>query len=381
MKSTLQHVGEVNWDHVDKLFEYGVQSCMKVNASEMPVMMADNNCGLRSSIQEEYKEKIAELLFEKHSSPAMFAAPSGMLSGFSAGRPTSLVIDLGARETRIIPVVDGFVLRNAVLTTNRGGNWLDQRVLQEIISSTGQPKLWFEKSNLIGSVIDVTESFRKIHTMDIIKDVKKWMCFVPRNPLSPELLEQMRMPAYELPDGTLVNPKVEICASPEALFISTRIGGDSTKLEESNSGNDSGSGSSDCISNIKNILPGFNPDFPAHLQISDIKCDEDTLQDMILAVISKCDIDVRKDLVGNMVVVGGGSSVDGMINRITREMTSILPQNYKVKAVPQLPIERQYASWIGGSILGICGSFQQLWLSKAEYEEFGPSIIRKKFIH
>ena len=372
-------IGEVNWDHVDKIFEYGVQSCMKVDASEMPVMMVENNCGVSSNMQEECKEKMAELFFEKHLSPGMFAAPSGMLSGFSAGRPTTLVIDLGARETRIIPVVDGFVLRNAVLTTSRGGNWLDDKVLGEIVRSKGRLNLWFEETKS-DKVIQVTDSFRRIHTMDIIKDIKKWMCFVPRYPLTPQLLEQMRMPSYELPDGTFVDPQVEICASPETLFIKSETNVcDATTPTPTPTPEDSSS--SNYSSNIKTVLPGFNPDFPAHLQANEIKCDEDALQELIIAAISKCDVDVRKDLVGNMVVVGGGSVVDGIINRITKEMTSLLPQSFKVKAVPQLPVERQYASWIGGSILGICGSFQQLWLSKAEYEEFGPSIVKKKFIY
>jgi actin-related protein len=35
------------------------------------------------------------------------------------------------------------------------------------------------------------------------------------------------------------------------------------------------------------------------------------------------------------------------------------------------PIERKYSSWIGGSILGCLGSFQQMWVSKQEYEESG----------
>ena len=210
--------------------------------------------------------------------------------------------------------------------------------------------------------------------MDIVKDVKKWMCFVPRNPLTPELLEQMRMPVYELPDGTFVKSNVEICAAPEALFINSKVPDSSATL-----GDSSGNGNNN--NGVKTILPAFNPDFPAHLQISEIKCNEDTLQEMILAAISRCDVDVRKDLTGNMVIVGGGSAIDGLVNRITKEMTNLLPQNFKIKAVPQLPVERQYASWIGGSILGICGSFQQLWLSRAEYEENGTSIIRKKFIY
>jgi actin-related protein len=43
-----------------------------------------------------------------------------------------------------------------------------------------------------------------------------------------------------------------------------------------------------------------------------------------------------------------------------------------------LPIERHNAAWIGGSILSICGSFQQMWISKAEYEEQGVEIVKNR---
>ncbi len=38
-----------------------------------------------------------------------------MFGAFSAGKPTSLVIDFGASQTSIIPVVDGFTLKRALL--------------------------------------------------------------------------------------------------------------------------------------------------------------------------------------------------------------------------------------------------------------------------
>ena len=100
------------------------------------------------------------------------------------------------------------------------------------------------------------------------------------------------------------------------------------------------------------------------------------------AALSKCDVDCRKELTANIVICGGASIIDGLIPRVTAELSAALPSNFKVKALPMQSMERQNASWIGGSILGICGSFQQLWLSKAEYEEFGGSnMIQKKFIH
>ena len=35
-------------------------------------------------------------------------------------------------------------------------------------------------------------------------------------------------------------------------------------------------------------------------------------------------------------------------------------------------------SFIGGSILGSLGTFHQLWISRAEYEECGKAIVEKK---
>ena len=52
-----------------------------------------------------------------------------------------------------------------------------------------------------------------------------------------------------------------------------------------------------------------------------------------------------------------------------------------MKLVTSLPVERQHAAWIGGSILGICGSFQQLWLTRAEYEELGAHRAAQRFCH
>lgn len=36
------------------------------------------------------------------------------------------------------------------------------------------------------------------------------------------------------------------------------------------------------------------------------------------------------------------------------------------------------STWLGGSILGSLGSFHEMWLSKAEYEEGGAQLIDKK---
>ena len=37
--------------------------------------------------------------------------------------------------------------------------------------------------------------------------------------------------------------------------------------------------------------------------------------------------------------------------------------------------ERKFGVWIGGSILSSLGSFQQMWLSKKEYDDDGPTRL------
>jgi Actin len=47
----------------------------------------------------------------------------------------------------------------------------------------------------------------------------------------------------------------------------------------------------------------------------------------------------------------------------------------KIKVVA--PPERQYSVWIGGSILASLSTFQQMWVSMAEYEEAGAGIVHR----
>ncbi|CAG2180294.1 unnamed protein product [Oppiella nova] len=41
-------------------------------------------------------------------------------------------------------------------------------------------------------------------------------------------------------------------------------------------------------------------------------------------------------------------------------------------------VERRYGAWIGGSILASLGTFQQMWISKQEYEEGGKAQVDRK---
>ncbi|KAI6660057.1 actin [Oopsacas minuta] len=92
--------------------------------------------------------------------------------------------------------------------------------------------------------------------------------------------------------------------------------------------------------------------------------------------IMKCDVDIRKDLYANTVLSGGSTMFPGLADRMQKEISALAPPTMKIKMIA--PPERKYSVWIGGSILGSLSSFQNMWVSKDEYDEAGPSIIHRK---
>ena len=60
------------------------------------------------------------------------------------------------------------------------------------------------------------------------------------------------------------------------------------------------------------------------------------------------------------------------------ELVALAPSTIKVKVV--VPEERKYSVWIGGSILSSLATFQQMWMSKEEYDESGPIIHHRRCV-
>lgn len=100
---------------------------------------------------------------------------------------------------------------------------------------------------------------------------------------------------------------------------------------------------------------------------------------MAFDAISACDIDMRRELFGGIVLTGGCSLIPGTVERFTRELAILTPQLFKMKIIAsQTSIERTAGPWIGGSIVSSLGTFQQAWISKSEYDELGSTGALRK---
>merc|ERR1712053_28304 len=110
------------------------------------------------------------------------------------------------------------------------------------------------------------------------------------------------------------------------------------------------------------------------------RCPEPLFQPSLIgkesAGIQKCDVDIRRDLYTNTVLSGGSTMFNKIDTRLQKEMTALAPSAIKVKIVA--PPERKYSVWIGGSILSSLSTFQEMWITKDEYDESGPGIVHRK---
>ncbi|KAG7639414.1 putative Actin family [Arabidopsis thaliana] len=134
---------------------------------------------------------------------------------------------------------------------------------------------------------------------------------------------------YELPDGQVITIGAERFRCPEVLFQPSLIGMETSGIHEKT----------------------YNS-------------------------IMKCDDDIRKDLYGNIVLSGGTTMFRGIEERMTKEINALAAANMRIKIVA--PPERKYSVWIGGSILASLSTYEQMWITKAEYEENGPAIVHTK---
>ncbi|CAN6446189.1 unnamed protein product [Victoria cruziana] len=103
------------------------------------------------------------------------------------------------------------------------------------------------------------------------------------------------------------------------------------------------------------------------------------LPQMVIESIHKCDADIRRDLFSTVLLSGGTASIQQLKERLEKDVGEETPQTARVKVLASgNATERRFSVWIGGSILASLGSFQQMWFSKAEYEEHGTAYIQRK---
>lgn len=169
---------------------------------------------------------------------------------------------------------------------------------------------------------------------ELVRDLKEQMCYVIQGTLAEEMKKVQAHPTdyeklYTLPDGNTVAVTSECFRVPEVLFDPMMSGRE---------------------------LPGIH--------MATWTC------------VMKCEIDIRRDLLNNIVLSGGTTMFPGIAERLTSEIKALAPKKVDVRVIANP--ERRYVVWMGASIVAQLSRFPQMLIWKTEYDEVGPGIVHTK---
>lgn len=333
-----------DWDCFRSILDHTYSKHMKSDPRLHPVLMSEAPWNTRAK-----RERLTELMFEHYNIPAFFLCKTAVLTAFANGRATGLVLDSGATHTTAIPVHDGYVLQQGIVKSPLAGDFISMQcreLFQEMsidivppymiaskeLVREGAPPSWKKKEKLP----PVTKSWHNYMCNEVFQDFQASVLQVSDSPYDEQVAAQMPTLHFEMPSGFTSDYGAERLRIPEGLFDPSNVKGLSG-----------------------NTMLGVGH--------------------VVTTSIGMCDIDIRAGLYGSVIVTGGNTLLQGFTDRLTRELSQKTPPSMRLKLIASnSSVERRFSPWIGGSILASLGTFQQMWISKQEYEEGGKQSVERK---
>jgi actin len=342
----------INWDDMEKVWHHTLYNELHVAPEEHPVMLSESPMNPRAN-----REKTGEIVFESFNTPALYVANHGHALPHATTR-----LDLAGRDVN--------------------------EYLVQLMAERGY-------------------AFTTAAERESVRDIKEKLCYVA---IDYEQEKQTAASArtlkkrYELPDGQIVTVGSERYHCTEALFDPSLIdllkdplvfGAEWQRLRLLWVGRvEPGSALFQVPKELvrkmqSHCVAAWNPGrSPIRSPFRDFRRREEAqrlraavtepragVHQCVFDAIRACDLELRNSLFANVVLSGGNTLFPGMADRLTRELAALAESARRIHVVA--PPERSFAAWIGGSIAAAIAP-RGMWISRAEYDEFGPQIVTRK---
>jgi len=100
------------------------------------------------------------------------------------------------------------------------------------------------------------------------------------------------------------------------------------------------------------------------------------IQHYVANSLSKYNKNTRKEMCKSIILVGGTTMLPFIGERMKLELERLITPKQKIEILA--PPEREYSTWIGGSVLASLTTFSTMCISKSEYNDIGPEVVHRK---
>ncbi len=326
-----------NWEELEALWENCFTS-LKVEPSGADVFLTEPHQPNKLN-----REKTVETMFELFDVGATYLHTQPVLALFAAGLTTGCVVDSGEYSTSVYPVAEGYHLDNCSIKLPYGGAQITE-ILTRLMLDKGYGPHFGENPSSHNSLTELK--------LRIVRAIKERLAYVDTEPkASSDILPEL----IKLSGRREVSPRFEVPAIAHIL-----PDGHEVIFEDE----------------LHSCTEKF---FQPRLFDQMLACEADEpLQRAVFKSIMNCGVDIRKNLMNNIVLAGGSTTFKGFEKRFTTELKQIVPtgmsSSVRVKNIP----DRSNAIWIGGSIIAGMSTFDEKWITAQDYDEFGSNIVHEK---
>lgn len=308
-----------NWDDMLLLYDYTFgEDILNINPRECKILLTEPPLNPNKN-----REKMVEVMFEKYGFHSLYIAVQAVLTLYAQGILTGVVIDSGDGVTHICPVFEGFALPHLTRRLDIAGRDITKYLIKLLL--------------LRGYAFNHTADFETVRMM------KESLCYVGYDIEQEQKLAletTVLVESFTLPDGRVIKVGGERFEAPEAFFQPHLINHEGVGIAE-----------------------------------------------LLFNTIQAADIDTRSEFYKHIVLSGGSTMYPGLPSRLEREIKQLYLERVlkgdtskisKFKIRIEDPPRRKHLVFLGGAVLAnITKDREDFWMTRAEYEEKGLSVLSK----
>lgn len=405
IKNILEDSVIQDWDAAVAQYKHYFDNVLRLDYAEQPILITEPVW-----TEKEYRQKLVETFYESFDFPALYLARSPTCVSFQQGRLSCLVVDIGHSSVSVVPVVDGICLLKSSMKTNYAGQFLNDLIRERLKSKypdlslvakytvkDKKPTSYPAEPIFTPRTLpeNITQLFDSYQQAKVFTEFKELLLEVPDKKLhgsnsqtSAILREQYGQDdhkrAVEAPSGQLIDVGLDRFEIADALFDPASYSFEDPELAAKYAPNNGELLLSSLYDNYRPVKRAKKAELGQSTPTPSAEPSQTTtirgISHLVSHTLSSVDIDLRASVAHNVIVTGGSSLIPNLVDRLNNELTNANPGlKIRVNAMGNA-MERVNQAWIGGSVLSSLGTFHQMWVSKAEYEEAGADrILMQRF--